>query len=270
MSESKQQRLLPPPPKPAPSSSFSFLSLLCSCCSRLGIGAPRITTWSDFASEHLHEELARVTARLGEAFAPTSGDHEKVLRDLWTAFFPDERLEAGEAADGFRSAQWARLGFQGERPGTDFRGAGMLGLDTLLSFVQQRPGQARRMLEDSDRAKDPGDGFSYAIVSLNATYVLACHLQLLGDHVDKSKVMVPGYGVLSEVEAQMAQEGERSDLVGFAGLVGNYGALRAFDEVGGGRGGAWRRGMEGRGTRWGERGMQHDMDRVSVVCERRE
>ena len=244
MSESKQQRLLPPPPKPAPSSSFSFLSLLCSCCSRLGIGAPRITSWSDFASEHLHEELARVTARLGEAFAPTSGDHEKVLRDLWTAFFPDERLEAGEAADGFRSAQWARLGFQGERPGTDFRGAGMLGLDTLLSFVQQRPGQARRMLEDSDKAKDPGDGFSYAIVSLNATYVLACHLQLLGDRVDKSKVMVPGYGVLSEVEARMAQEGERSDLVGFAGLVGNYGALRAFDEVGGGE----RGGMEGRGT----------------------
>ena len=232
MEESKQPerlnaRLLPGPP---PSQGFfeSLFANLCSCCSRLAQGKP-VESYGDFATPHQKHEIAQLSARLVEAYDPENKDHVAVLQGIWQSVFPGDEGDAA-AAGGGKQRDWGRLGFQqSDAPETDVRGAGMLGLQALGDFVRDHPADARRMVKDSD-TKDTGDGYPFAVVSLNATYVLACCLQLLGPAVDKTKVIVPGLGLLSEFEARLSRA-DRDDLVGFAGLVQRYGSRRAFAEV---------------------------------------
>lgn len=56
-------------------------------------------------------------------------EHEKMLMDLWTTLYPDQKLEARVCK------QWKLLGFQGNDPATDFRGMGTLALKHLLYAV---------------------------------------------------------------------------------------------------------------------------------------
>jgi hypothetical protein len=62
-----------------------------------------------------------------------NNDHEGQLLQLWKLSFPDKQLEARV------SAQWKTLGFQGTDPMTDFRGAGIFGLNNLLYFAETYP-----------------------------------------------------------------------------------------------------------------------------------
>ena len=48
------------------------------------------------------------------------------LFQLWTLLKPEEPLESRI------TPQWTQIGFQGNDPGTDFRGMGTLGLNDLM------------------------------------------------------------------------------------------------------------------------------------------
>lgn len=69
------------------------------------------------------------------------------------------------------SGRWSFIGFQGEDPGTDFRGMGLLGLEQL-EYISRRPKNLsidllRRSLNDQHE-------YPWAIVGINITYNLLC------------------------------------------------------------------------------------------------
>jgi hypothetical protein len=57
-------------------------------------------------------------------------DHQDALRALWSATYPDEKLQD------LISDQWKNMGWQGKDPSTDFRGAGFISLENLLFFAK--------------------------------------------------------------------------------------------------------------------------------------
>jgi len=89
----------------------------------------------------------------------SNSEHEERLMLLWSTLQPDRQLDAR------RSEMWADIGFQGHDPATDFRGMGMLGLETLL-YISQQSTSAQHLLA---AAGHPQYGFSLAITSINMT-----------------------------------------------------------------------------------------------------
>lgn len=63
--------------------------------------------------------------------SPCLGVGQDALRQLWKLAFPGT-----EAPPGIRSAQWKEMGWQGEDPGTDFRGAGLVSLHNHLYMAR--------------------------------------------------------------------------------------------------------------------------------------
>lgn len=72
-----------------------------------------------------------------------------------------------------RGKHWARAGFQGEDPSTDFRGSGALGLRHLYHFCSQHPLYAQRMLAESGSLLDSPSGeepwYPFALCSIHVT-----------------------------------------------------------------------------------------------------
>ena len=80
------------------------------------------------------------------------------------------------------SKQWCDIGFQGTDPKTDFRGMGMLGLESLLYLVQNFNKAAKHILSHSNH---PKYGYSMAIVSINLTHLA---LKLMNDGTAKTHI----------------------------------------------------------------------------------
>ena len=59
----------------------------------------------------------------------TNTGHEKELLKLWDTLMPNTELTNRISND------WIKIGFQANDPATDFRGAGILGLQQLVSMV---------------------------------------------------------------------------------------------------------------------------------------
>ena len=72
--------------------------------------------------------------------------HERVLVSVYRGL-----LGASECPPVYGS-HWEAVGFQGNDPSTDVRGAGMLGLLLLLAFVQQRQALADQLFKLSTDA----------------------------------------------------------------------------------------------------------------------
>jgi len=64
-----------------------------------------------------------------------------------------------------------RLGFQGQYPETDFRGAGVLSLQLILRFVKQNRAQVQIM--EQDKA-----GFFFAITAINIAFFMKKYFHL--------------------------------------------------------------------------------------------
>lgn len=129
--------------------------------------APRVGAWPHPAADAEQKAAAArlaTFARLREgATAPYDASlHEVQLRALWCAAFGVE-VDDKYAA---RSARWLELGFQGDDPACDFRGAGVMSLHHLLSLLSSR------------RAPSPSTGFPLAVASINATAVLQAYFGL--------------------------------------------------------------------------------------------
>lgn len=86
-------------------------------------------------------------------------EHEERLLLLWRLLQPEQELDARH------TAMWGDIGFQGHDPATDFRGMGMLGLESLL-YMAHQPTVAQHLLSASEH---PQYGFSLAITSINIT-----------------------------------------------------------------------------------------------------
>jgi len=92
--------------------------------------------------------------------------HLDQLRELWQHIFPD-----APPPESVESPRWKDVGFQGNNPGTDFRGAGVTGLQQLLYLVT-------RQTEDFRRVRSGAVDYPFAISALNITYFLIFYLQL--------------------------------------------------------------------------------------------
>lgn len=83
--------------------------------------------------------------------------------------FPTKFSKYIRHRDDIVSSRWSHIGFQGEDPGTDFRGMGLLGL-IQLEYLSQKPNDlARNLLRSS---LDEKYNYPFAIVGINITYNL--------------------------------------------------------------------------------------------------
>lgn len=93
-------------------------------------------------------------------YDPARDDHEDLLESLWGY------LQPGEVRSGRVSHDWKVIGFQGNDPATDFRGAGELGLQNLVYFAQFYTAYAVSMVRAQDTT------FPFAIAGINVTMKL--------------------------------------------------------------------------------------------------
>jgi hypothetical protein len=129
--------------------------------------ASRVGAWQHPAADAEQKAAAARLATFGRlrtaAATPyDAGLHEAQLRSLWRAAFGIEADDEYAA----RSARWLELGFQGDDPACDFRGAGVMSLHHLLALLSSR------------RAPSPATGFPLAVASINATAVLQAYFGL--------------------------------------------------------------------------------------------
>lgn len=95
--------------------------------------------------------------------------HLAQLSELWTLVF-------GTSQGPFNvlSAAWELIGFQTERPSTDFRGMGILGLQCIIYFCKHRSAVAAAVLSE-------GRTYPFAITVLNIAHRVAsgCGLRMI-------------------------------------------------------------------------------------------
>ncbi|KWU44980.1 hypothetical protein RHOSPDRAFT_33519 [Rhodotorula sp. JG-1b] len=124
------------------------------------------------AQEHdlLSTALARVLgtyaiAEAAQAAAdepfPEDGSRDEQLRTLWRNLKPDTELPA------ITGKHWQEIGFQNVAPSTDFRGVGMLGLQSLLYFAHT---YGDRAAEIAAEAVNGGEHwYPFALASIHMT-----------------------------------------------------------------------------------------------------
>ncbi|EAR85347.1 ELMO/CED-12 family protein (macronuclear) [Tetrahymena thermophila SB210] len=86
-------------------------------------------------------------------------------------------------------SHWEQIGFQGKNPGTDLRGAGMLGLLQILAFVSHYKDYIIDVLKYSH---DPIHNFPLSITLINVTDIVlqACREQKLNSLINKEKSVI--------------------------------------------------------------------------------
>ncbi|KAL4445995.1 hypothetical protein ABPG74_010987 [Tetrahymena malaccensis] len=86
-------------------------------------------------------------------------------------------------------SHWEQIGFQGKNPGTDLRGAGMLGLLQILAFVSHYKEYIVDVLKYSH---DPIHNFPLCITLINVTDIVlqACREQKLNSLINKEKSVI--------------------------------------------------------------------------------
>lgn len=94
----------------------------------------------------------------------TNPDHEATLMRMWTATYPDTKLENRV------SEQWKLLGFQGTDPATDFRGMGLLGLEQLVYFAENHTDVFRKIVNGQIARKERE--YPVAVAGINLTQKL--------------------------------------------------------------------------------------------------
>ena len=87
--------------------------------------------------------------------------HERVLNGVYRAITKEDMLPPRYGP------RWEPIGFQGDDPATDLRGAGMLGLLSPLHMAMKRP----RLLKELYALSKGGADFPLMVVSINFTQV---------------------------------------------------------------------------------------------------
>lgn len=118
------------------------------------------------------QRLEQLREMLYTPFDPNDEVHQETLRELWALAFP------GEPCLALKTAKWKDMGWQGDDPATDFRGAGYYGLLNLIYLGEQQPALFERLLKKSVGRRSDWE-YPFAVAGLNITFTLH---NLLGIH----------------------------------------------------------------------------------------
>eukprot|EP01025_Chloroclados_australasicus_P004692 TRINITY_DN1121_c2_g3_i1.p1 TRINITY_DN1121_c2_g3~~TRINITY_DN1121_c2_g3_i1.p1 ORF type:complete len:305 (+),score=42.59 TRINITY_DN1121_c2_g3_i1:62-916(+) len=161
-------------------SVFSVLEAIGSWCSRLfrfGAEAEEELTDAQFQKIQFLRKLLQTD------FDPENQEHQEQLRKLWEAGFP------GVEYGGIKNPKWKEMGWQGEDPSTDFRGAGMLGLYNLLYFADNSPNTFMILLNKSDGVRSEWE-YPFGAAGINVTFSLVEMFNLRNREKNPSKVFL--------------------------------------------------------------------------------
>lgn len=103
---------------------------------------------------------AAASALAATAYDAEHPTHSRQLDALWSHVFPHEPLP------GLKGDHWGRLGFQGRCPSSDFRGAGLLALRSLVHLAREHPAHVRAIIADTDL---PLRGYPLAVAHIQVT-----------------------------------------------------------------------------------------------------
>ncbi|KAG2430488.1 hypothetical protein HXX76_010011 [Chlamydomonas incerta] len=117
------------------------------------------------------ERLQQLRDRVAEKFDIGSPSHQDSLRRLWNLAF------SGEPCTALKTPRWKDMGWQGEDPATDFRGAGLYGLDNLIYLAEVHPDTFRRLMDKTEGARATWE-YPFAVAGLNLTWALSELLDL--------------------------------------------------------------------------------------------
>ena len=124
---------------------------------------------------------------------------------LWRRLWARAALGPSEASCELPSAKWLQLGFQGDDPSVDLRGAGALGLRQLLHFCESGAGA-------TVLAKHKA--FPLAAASLSVTHMLASHLRLWQLPARGSSAAPPCADAVLREFLRLARSRSNADAVG--------------------------------------------------------
>ncbi|KAG0559513.1 hypothetical protein KC19_10G111000 [Ceratodon purpureus] len=113
--------------------------------------------------------LEKLQQRLAIPFDGSLPEHQDALKALWQASFPER------AMPGLVSPQWKDMGWQGNDPGTDFRGGGFISLENLLFFARRFPLVFQNLLHKEEGKRAEWE-YPFAVAGINITFML---IQLL-------------------------------------------------------------------------------------------
>ncbi|MEW5311722.1 MAG: hypothetical protein WDW38_003410 [Sanguina aurantia] len=117
------------------------------------------------------ERLEALRDKIAVRYDPDSLSHQSQLRLLWAAAFP------GIPCTSLKSEQWKEMGWQGTDPGTDFRGAGIHGLECLLYLSSNHQHLFQRLLLKNVGQRVEWE-YPFAVAGLNLTFMLSEELDL--------------------------------------------------------------------------------------------
>ncbi|XP_009127553.1 ELMO domain-containing protein A isoform X2 [Brassica rapa] len=138
------------------------------------------------------ERLKRLTKRMNNCFDASRPDHQDALRALWSATYPEKKLEA------LISDQWKDMGWQGRDPSTDFRGGGFISLENLLFFAKTFPTSFQRLLKKQGGKRAAWE-YPFAVAGVNITFMI---MQMLDLEASKPRTFI------GSVFLQMLSENE--------------------------------------------------------------
>lgn len=97
-----------------------------------------------------------------------NSEHRQLLFRLWTVLKGGDEQFEQQQQQHIKLLKWREIGFQGNNPGTDFRGMGLLGLVNLVYLVEKNKETATKILNLS---KHPQHGFMFAVGGIYFTGV---------------------------------------------------------------------------------------------------
>ncbi|KAG6396429.1 hypothetical protein SASPL_142579 [Salvia splendens] len=113
------------------------------------------------------ERLKRLRHRTKVQFDASRIEHQEALRALWSATYPGVELQS------LKSDQWKEMGWQGNDPSTDFRGAGFISLENLLFFAKTFSSLLRKQTGKRAMWEYP-----FAVAGVNITFMILQMLDL--------------------------------------------------------------------------------------------
>lgn len=133
----------------------SFIETLCFCVSKK----------NDLSQTELKIYYA-LKEKCAIFYQDDNEEHIQTLKTFYKNYF-GRTLEQND----LNNTDWMILGFQDKNPQTDFRGAGLMGLENMVNFLEKD----KRILDEMCESKN---NFMFAMISLNFTFFLKTYLHL--------------------------------------------------------------------------------------------